>query len=73
MITILNLIHFRCPDTILMLKKKIKSINKKNEILVLTNDIATKWDIPRFCKFMNYKLININIKNVPYKFLIQKI
>lgn len=69
---ILNLTNFRCPDTIMMLKKKIRHINKKNTILVLSNDISTKWDIPLFCTFMKYQLISKKILYKPYEFLIKK-
>ncbi|CAL4043230.1 Sulfur carrier protein TusA [Buchnera aphidicola (Takecallis arundicolens)] len=72
-LTIFNLTHFRCPDTIIMLKKKIRNTKKENIILVLSNDISTKWDIPLFCTFMKYQLISKKTIYKPYKFLIKKI
>ncbi|WP_428994167.1 sulfurtransferase TusA family protein [Buchnera aphidicola] len=56
-----------------MLKKNIRHINEKHIILILSNDISTKWDIPLFCKFMKYQLISKKIIYLPYEFIIQKI
>lgn len=69
---ILNLTNFQCPDTLVMLKKNIKNIHFNITILILTNDISTKWDIPLFCQFMNYNLLYKNVTNKPYYFCIQK-
>lgn len=69
---ILNLTNFRCPDTIIMLRKKIKIIHKKHIVLILTHDISTLWDIPLFCEFMQYQLIIKKTLYKPYQFLIQK-
>ncbi|WP_187306083.1 sulfurtransferase TusA family protein [Buchnera aphidicola] len=72
LLKIFNLTKFKCPDTIIMVRKIIRNIHKKNIILILSNDISTKWDIPLFCKFMKYKLIKKKINNKPYQFFIQK-
>ncbi|CAL4322721.1 sulfurtransferase TusA family protein [Buchnera aphidicola] len=69
---IINLTNFNCPNTIIEFRKKIKNINCYDKILILSNDISTKWDIPLFCNHMNYKLIFNNFKKKPYQFLIQK-
>ncbi|CAL4323058.1 sulfurtransferase TusA family protein [Buchnera aphidicola] len=72
LIKILNLTSFRCPDTMIYLKKNIKYIQFPEIVLIISNDISTTWDIPLFCNFMNYKLIKKYIKTKPYQFLIQK-
>ena len=46
---------------------------KENEkILILTDDPATKRDIPYFCHFMNHKLIKYFIDVTPYQYLLKK-
>lgn len=70
---ILNLTKFKCPDTLIILRKYIRKYIKLYEIvLIISNDISTTWDIPLSCNFMNCVLIKKHIKKIPYQFLIKK-
>ncbi|CAL4043119.1 Sulfur carrier protein TusA [Buchnera aphidicola (Phyllaphis fagi)] len=71
-IKILNLTHFRCPDTIIIVRKNIRNLQLGKKILILSNDISTLWDIPLLCNCMNYTLLQKYIYKKPYKFLIKK-
>lgn len=69
---ILNLKNLRCPEPIMMLRKKIREINSGEKILIFSDDPSTKRDIPKFCIFMNHKLLYTNFDNYNFQFLIQK-
>ncbi|WP_343192493.1 sulfurtransferase TusA [Buchnera aphidicola (Taiwanaphis decaspermi)] len=70
---ILNLIGLRCPEPIMMLRKKIREIGSGHILLVFSDDITTTKDIPNFCHFMNHKLLEIDVNKIPYKYIIKKI
>ncbi|WP_343182426.1 hypothetical protein [Buchnera aphidicola] len=71
-LTILNLTRFQCPDTMIFFRKYLRRINKKNIILILSNDISIQWDMPLFCNCMNYILIKKITTKKPYYFFIKK-
>ncbi|BBI01342.1 sulfurtransferase [Buchnera aphidicola (Nipponaphis monzeni)] len=68
----LDLRKSTCPDTIMFLRQKIRHIACKELLLVLSNDVSTKRDIPIFCYFMNHILVEYYICNTPYRYLLQK-
>ncbi|CAL4323948.1 sulfurtransferase TusA [Buchnera aphidicola] len=59
----LDLRNLRCPETIMLLRKKARNMNLGEYLLVISNDFSSKRDIPKFCRFMQYKLIKIEVKN----------
>ncbi|WP_343154679.1 sulfurtransferase TusA [Buchnera aphidicola (Pseudoregma panicola)] len=69
---VLDLRKYKCPDSIIFLRKKIRTMKKKEIILIISNDPSTKWDIPNFCAFMNHKIIEFYIEFTPFKYLLQK-
>ncbi|CAL4322925.1 Sulfur carrier protein TusA [Buchnera aphidicola (Chaitophorus sp. 3695)] len=69
---ILNLIGLRCPDTMLFLKKKLRSLKIGDLIIIITDDITTKKEIPLLCNFLNYILIKSNILKIPYSYFLKK-
>ena len=69
---ILDLRTLRCPEPIMLLRKKMREIQNKEILLILSDDPSTTRDIPKYCRFMNHKLLKMNIKKTFYKFWIQK-
>ncbi|WWO95162.1 MAG: sulfurtransferase TusA [Candidatus Dasytiphilus stammeri] len=69
---ILNALGMRCPDTVMMLRKNIRTIQTGENLLLITDDTTTIREIPMFCEFLNHSLINKYIKDIPYYFLIKK-
>ncbi|MCW5197543.1 sulfurtransferase TusA family protein [Buchnera aphidicola] len=69
---ILNLIGLRCPDTMLFLKKKLRSLKIGDLIIIITDDITTKREIPILCNFLNYILIKSNVSKIPYSYFLKK-
>ncbi|CAL4323169.1 Sulfur carrier protein TusA [Buchnera aphidicola (Chaitophorus populicola)] len=69
---ILNLTGLRCPDTMLFLKKKLRSLKIGDLIIIITDDITTKREIPLLCNFLNYILVKSNTSHIPYSYLLKK-
>ncbi|XRX42984.1 MAG: sulfurtransferase TusA [Buchnera aphidicola (Tetraneura sorini)] len=67
----LNIIGMRCPDPILIIRKTLKKMKRKKILLVIADDISTKYEIPIFCHFMKHKLLKKNVNKIPYTYLIQ--
>ncbi|WP_343153425.1 sulfurtransferase TusA [Buchnera aphidicola (Mindarus keteleerifoliae)] len=68
----LDLRNFRCPENIMLLRKKVRNMNFGEYLLVISNDFSSKRDIPKFCQFMNCKLINVEKKNSTDYHLLKK-
>ncbi|AAO27109.1 SirA protein [Buchnera aphidicola str. Bp (Baizongia pistaciae)] len=69
---VLDLRKLRCPEPIMLLRKKIREIKNGTTLLILSDDPSTIREIPQYCKFMHHKLLKINTKDTIYKFWIQK-
>ncbi|NIH16535.1 MAG: sulfurtransferase TusA [Buchnera aphidicola (Periphyllus lyropictus)] len=69
---IINLKGLRCPDTMLFLRKKLRSTKIGELILIISDDITLKREIIFLCNFSNYILIKKNISKMPYSYLIKK-
>ena len=50
---------FECPIPMLKANKFIKKLNKKDTILIESDDPLSKFDFKNYCKENNYKLISI--------------
>lgn len=69
---ILDTISLRCPEPVMMIRKKIRELNDGDSLLVLADDPATTRDIPSFCEFMEHQLISSDTNNRPFRYLIIK-
>ncbi|VAX76707.1 sulfurtransferase TusA [Buchnera aphidicola] len=67
----LNLSGLRCPDLIMILRKKIRTFHKGQKILILADDPVSKRDITLFCHFMEHKLLVVSTNKIPYQFIIE--
>lgn len=61
-----------CPEPVMMVRKKIRSLAPEETLLVIADDPATTRDIPSFCRFMEHELINSRTATKPYQYLIRK-
>ena len=56
---------FECPIPVLKANKFIKKLNKKDTILIESDDPLSKFDFKNYCEENNYKLISIkHIKEI---------
>jgi tRNA 2-thiouridine synthesizing protein A len=68
----LDTVGLRCPEPVMLIRKEIRHMATGQTLLILADDPATTRDIPSFCRFMEHELINSNIEQAPYRYLIRK-
>ena len=62
----------RCPEPVMMLRLKMRQIADNDTVLVLADDPATTRDIPKFCAFMEHRLLASRTDQLPYLYLLAK-
>lgn len=62
----------RCPEPVMMLRLKMRQIAAEETVLVIADDPATTRDIPKFCTFMEHRLLQQQVASTPYLYLLQK-
>ncbi|WP_429129667.1 sulfurtransferase TusA [Aeromonas media] len=68
----LNAIGLRCPEPVMMVRKKVRLMADGETLLVSADDPSTTRDIPSFCRFMDHTLIASETEQTPYRYLIRK-
>jgi tRNA 2-thiouridine synthesizing protein A len=68
----LDAIGLRCPEPVMMLRLKIRKMANGETLLVSADDPSTARDIPSFCRFMEHELIEQQIKEIPFQYVIKK-
>ncbi len=61
-----------CPEPVMMLRLSMRKMQIGETLLIIADDQSTTRDIPKFCTFMEHKLLISNTKQLPYRYLIQK-
>lgn len=62
----------RCPEPVMMLRLKMRQITANETVLVIADDQATTRDIPKFCAFMEHRLLASRTDLLPYLYLLAK-
>jgi tRNA 2-thiouridine synthesizing protein A len=68
----LDTLGLRCPEPVMMIRKTVRAMQQGELLEVIADDPATTRDIPSFCRFMDHVLVQANIENLPYQYLIRK-
>ncbi|MFM5588287.1 sulfurtransferase TusA [Aeromonas rivipollensis] len=68
----LDAIGLRCPEPVMMVRKKVRLMAEGETLLVSADDPSTTRDIPSFCRFMDHTLIASETEQAPYRYLIRK-
>jgi tRNA 2-thiouridine synthesizing protein A len=63
----------RCPEPVMMLRLNMRKLNEGDVLLMIADDPSTTRDIPKFCVFMEQKLLHSEVESSPYRFLIKKL
>lgn len=61
-----------CPEPVMLLHNKIRDVDAGAIIEVIATDPSTQRDIPRFCTFLNHRLLDQKIDQDRYLYYIQK-
>lgn len=62
----------RCPEPVMMLRKKIREIKSGETLLIIADDPSTSRDIPSFCRFMEHTLLEQNTSAQPLLYVVEK-
>lgn len=62
-----------CPEPVMMLHKAVKELSDGDVIKVIATDPSTTRDIPKFCLFLGYELIKLEVDEKSYFYYIKKI
>ena len=68
----LDTLSLRCPEPVMLIRKKIREIQSGELLLVIADDPATTRDVPSFCQFMEHHLIASQTETKPFQYLIKK-
>lgn len=68
----LNLLGLRCPEPLMLIRKKIRSIKKGETIFFISDDFTLEQDIFNFCTFMQHKILFKHKEKKIIKYIIQK-
>jgi tRNA 2-thiouridine synthesizing protein A len=68
----LNAVGKRCPEPVMLIRGIVRKMNEGETLAVTADDPSTARDIPSFCRFMDHTLLKVQIKEMPYQYLIGK-
>ena len=68
----LDTLGLRCPEPVMMVRKTVRKMQEGELLNVIADDPATTRDIPSFCRFMEHTLVEANVDQTPYHYLIRK-
>lgn len=54
----LDAIGLRCPEPVMMVRKTMRDLESGQVLKVIADDPSTTRDIPKFCLFMEHKLLH---------------
>ena len=69
---LLDTTGLRCPEPVMMTRLKIRKIDMGETLLVIADDPSTARDIPSFCRFLEHQLIEQQIEDLPFHYVIKK-
>ncbi|QEW07030.1 sulfurtransferase TusA [Nitrincola iocasae] len=61
-----------CPEPVMLLHKKVRELTPGQVLFVKATDPSTQRDIPRFCAFLGYELIEQLQQEDGYEYYIRK-
>lgn len=68
----LDALGLRCPEPVMMIRKKVRELESGETLMVIADDPATVRDIPSFCRFMGHELLSEKTDSTPFEFLLKK-
>lgn len=68
----LNALGLRCPEPVMMVRKKMRELNTGENLLIHADDPSTARDIPSYCCFMEHELVCSQTDTIPFSFIIKK-
>ena len=61
-----------CPEPVMLLHNAVRDIPSGELLEVLATDPSTRRDIPRFCEFLGHELVEEEMVEGEFRYLIRK-
>lgn len=61
-----------CPEPVMMLHGKVREMSEGDILKVIATDPSTTRDIPKFCQFLNFPLLEQKEENDLFIYFIRK-
>ncbi|MGN1393055.1 MAG: sulfurtransferase TusA family protein [Succinivibrionaceae bacterium] len=68
----INTIGLKCPEPLMLVRKKLREINTGDTITVLADDLSTIRDFKLLCSHMSHKLLSQSQEKDILTFIIEK-
>jgi tRNA 2-thiouridine synthesizing protein A len=68
----LDAVGMRCPEPVMMVRLKIRDMQKGQLVYIKADDPSTIKDFASFCRFMGHTIVYSDVSRSPYQFLIEK-
>lgn len=71
----MNIIDCRgmvCPDPLNILRKNIRNLPSGAIITILSDDPASKREIPAFCNFIGHELVQMPANDAEFTYIVKK-
>ena len=68
----LDAIGLRCPEPVMMIRSAVRKMENGETLLIIAGDPSTTRDIPSFCRFMDHTLLEKEVDEIPYRYLVKK-
>lgn len=68
----LDAVGLFCPEPVMMLHGKVRDMREGEILHVIASDPSTERDIPKFCKFLGYELLEQGVQDALYHYYIKK-
>ncbi len=68
----LDTLGLRCPEPVMMIRLTLRKLPPGAKLRIVADDPATTRDVPKFCTYMNHRLVESDTQRVPYQYLIEK-
>lgn len=69
----LDALGLRCPEPVMMVRLQLRKMQVGETLLIIADDPATTRDIPAFCRFMDHELVDSDITELPYRYVVKKV
>lgn len=68
----LDVLGLKCPEPVMMIRKSMRELQSGDHLKVIADDPSTERDVPKFCQFMDHRLIEMSRDNNQWTFIIEK-
>ena len=62
----------RCPEPLMLVRNEMMDMESGQILKIIATAPSTRWDLPKFCKFLDHELIDQKVDDGMYSYWIRK-